>query len=234
MHDYTTLDLHKKLELIEFLRPYVSEHKFGLMDRVLAQRTRHVTVMMENLYDHHNVNASLRSCEAFGVQDVYVVDDDGRFQPNEHVAGGAARWLTITHYHNMANNTQQCINHLKGRGYKIVATTLREEGIPSERLDLSQKVALCFGTEELGLSDEVHDLADAFVTLPMRGFTQSFNVSVAVALCLNTLMKGLYSSAVAWHLSKDEQVNLKIQWLLQVPHFGSNLLCHFLQQRADD
>ncbi|MCB8943301.1 MAG: RNA methyltransferase [Ardenticatenaceae bacterium] len=202
------------------------------MDEVLAQRTRHVTVMMENLYDRHNVNASLRSCEALGVQDVYVVDEDGRFEANKHVTGGAAQWLNITHYGEVADGTQVCLRGLKQKGYRIVATTLREGGIPLGALDLSQKVALCFGTEELGLSDEAHELADVFVSLPMLGFTQSFNVSVAVALCLYDLMTRLRSSAVAWQLGEVEQVDLKIQWLLQVPHYGPNLLRYFLQQRV--
>ena len=229
MHDYTTLDLQTKRELIAFLRPYVSVHKFDLMDKVLAQRTRHVTVVMENLYDQHNINASLRSCEAFGVQDVHVVDDDGRFLPNKHVTGGAARWLSITHYQEGVHNIQSCFTHLKNGGYMIAATTLREGGIPLEKLDISQKVALCFGTEEMGLSDEAHEFADVFVTLPMMGFTQSFNVSVAVALCLNILMSRLHLTGVMWNLDENERIDLKIKWLLQIPYYGQNLLRHFLK-----
>ena len=171
MHDYTTLDLHRKRELIQFLRPYVSEHKFGLMDTVLAKRTRHLAVVMENLYDRHNINASLRSCEALGVQDVYVVDDDGRFLANKQVAGGAAQWLSVTHYTNRTNSSHHCLQHLKQKGYQIAATTLREGGVTVENLDISKRTALCFGTEEMGLSDEVHKLADIFVTVPMVGFT---------------------------------------------------------------
>lgn len=229
MDDYSTLDRQHKLELIDFLRPYMSDHKFQLIDRVIAQRTRHLTVVTENLYDPHNVNASLRSCESFGVQDVHVVDDGGRFFTNSQISAGASKWLTVHHHADTPPNLPRCVAQLKQDGYQIIATTLRDDAIPVTELDVTQKLALCFGTEETGLSAEAYQLADRLVTIPMAGFTQSFNISVAVSLCLQMLTQKLQNSAIDWQLSEDEKIDLKINWMARMPAHGDILVRNFLR-----
>ncbi len=230
MDDYSTLDRQYKLELIDYLRPYVSDHKFQLIDQVVAKRTRHVTVVTENLYDPHNVNASLRSCESFGVQDVHVVDDNGRFFASSQISAGASKWLNVHHYAEAPPNLPHCLTQLKQNGYQIIATTLRETAVPVAEVDVTQKLALCFGTEETGLSEEAHALADRFVTIPMAGFTQSFNISVAVSLCLQLLTQKLQSSSIDWQLTEDEKIDLKIRWMAQMPANGDVLLRGFLKR----
>ena len=134
----------------------------------------------------------------------------------EETEQGAARWLTLHHYDEPGGgNTGTCLQGLKKRGYRIWATTLREGSIPIGELPLNEKVALCFGTEERGLSEEAHRLADGFVRLPMYGFTQSFNISVSVALALFELTERLRAGPANWALAEEEKNALRAEWLKQ-------------------
>jgi tRNA (guanosine-2'-O-)-methyltransferase len=150
------------------------------------------------------------------VQDVHVVELENEFQPNRAIAMGAASWLTIKRYEDDAGRRglSQAAHTLKEQGYHLVAMTLHEESIPIAELSLQQPLALCFGTEEEGLTEEVHAVADSYVHLPMYGFTQSFNISVTVALSLQALTRRLHNSDLNWRLSPQEQRQLKLKWLV--------------------
>jgi len=180
-------------------------------EEVLALRTRYLALVVEDLYQPHNAAAVMRAAECFGVQDLHVISSSNRFRSREETEAGAARWLTRHHYDG-DGATRTCLQALKQRGYRIWATTLRPGAVPLEQLPLTEKVALCFGTEERGLSDEAHALADGFVYLPMYGFTQSFNISVSVALALFQLTERLRTGPCDWQLSGAEQEELRRHW----------------------
>lgn len=223
-----------KEELITYLSQFVTAQRQRRIDDVLAWRTRRLTVALEDVYQQHNASAVLRSCEIFGVQDVHIVEGTNRFRPNKGVALGASQWLTLHRYHgDVDESTRCCLQQLKARGYRIAATTLQEDGIPLSNLSLDRPLALVFGAEERGLSQEAHDLADTFIQLPMFGFTQSFNVSVTVALCLDNLVRRLHASEVAWQLSEAEKVDLRLKWLIQSATRGELLVRRFLREREE-
>jgi len=228
------LESNEKEELITYLSQFVTEPRRRRMDRVLAWRTRHLTVALEDVYQPHNASAVLRSCEIFGVQDVHVVEGTNRFRPNKDIALGASQWLTVHGYRgDVGESTRCCLQKLKEKGYRIAATTLQEDGIPLSDLGLQRPLALVFGTEEEGLSEEAHDLADTFLRLPMFGFTQSFNVSVTVALCLYHLTRRLHASDAPWQLSEAEKRDLKIEWLIRSATRGELLVRRFLREREE-
>jgi tRNA (guanosine-2'-O-)-methyltransferase len=144
------------------------------------------------------------------------------------VAHGATKWLSI---HRYQAGTRPCLTALQERGYRIAAATLRPGGVPVQEIDLAQPLALCFGTEEEGLSDEAHDLADLFVRVPMQGFTQSFNVSVTAALFLYDLTGRLRASDYPWPLSPAEKRTLTLDWYLRSLRRGDLAARRFLRQR---
>ncbi len=151
------------------------------IDEVVANRTRSLTVVMEALCDPQNVNAVLRTCEAFGVQEVHVVE--GVLKPydrNKKISQNADKWLDLRRW----KGTAECLSHLKAEGFAVYATHLGPGSRPLEALSFAGKVALVFGHESRGVSAEALALADARYAIPMLGFVQSLNVSVAAAVSL--------------------------------------------------
>jgi tRNA (guanosine-2'-O-)-methyltransferase len=151
------------------------------IDEVVARRTRSLVVVMEAFCDPQNVNAVLRTCDAFGVQEVHVVEGPMKgWDRNKKISQNADKWLDVTRW----SSTRECLGALKARGYAIYVTWLGEGTVGLDALDFSGPVALVFGNESRGVSDEALALADARYAIPMRGFSQSLNVSVAAAVSL--------------------------------------------------
>jgi len=200
-------------ELIEYLSGFVSENRKKKFDDVIQWRTRHLTIALEDIYQSHNASAVLRSCDCFGVQDIHIIENRNKYDVDPDVALGSSKWLTLHKYNSEENNTLTCINDLKKKGYKVIATTPHEKDCNIEELDVTQKVCLFFGTELKGISDVVREKADGFVKIPMYGFTESFNISVSAALCLHTLITKIHRTNIDWHLSEKEKEELTLQWL---------------------
>lgn len=199
----------KQKNEITYLKTLVSPEIVAQMERVLAYRTRYATVVLEDIYQSHNASAVLRSCEIFGTQDIYAVEHKNPFIPANDISMGAAKWLTL-HRHTTIEDT---CNALKNDGYKIYATTFAPEAVSLYELPLDSKIAVIFGNERRGVSQKAQELADGYTVIPMFGFTQSFNISVSVALCLQSLITRLHASSVDWRLSHAEQEALLLGWM---------------------
>jgi tRNA (guanosine-2'-O-)-methyltransferase len=205
------LNLNKKF--ITYLTQFVSETRRAKFDTVLNYRTRHITVVLEDLYQPHNASAVLRSCDIFGIQDIHIIENKNAYTVNKDIALGAPKWLNLHKYRNEENNSLDCIKKLKEQGYRIVATTPHEKDCNLEDLSVDKPLALFFGTELTGISDTVREYADEYVKIPMYGFTESFNISVSAALCLHTLTEKLHKTSIDWHLTELEKEELLLRWL---------------------
>ncbi|HSB19293.1 MAG TPA: RNA methyltransferase [Anaeromyxobacteraceae bacterium] len=151
------------------------------IDRALAGRTRTLTVVLEALCDPQNVNAVLRTCDAFGVQEVHVVEGPMKpWERNRRVSQNADKWLDVVRW----KGTAECLGHLRSRGFALYATRPGEASRALAELSFAAPVALIFGNESRGVSSEALALADLAYAIPMRGFSQSLNVSVAAAVSL--------------------------------------------------
>jgi tRNA (guanosine-2'-O-)-methyltransferase len=206
-------DIRIQKELIDYLSNLISENRRAKFDEVLNYRTRHITIVLEDLYQPHNASAVLRSCDIFGIQDIHVIENKNEYTIARDIALGSPKWLNIHKYNDSENNTVNCINTLKKKGYRIVATSPHKNGCSIEELSVEKPLALIFGTELTGISDIVREHADEFVTIPMFGFTESFNISVSAALCLHTLTAKLHQSTANWHLSELDKQELLLTWL---------------------
>jgi len=201
-------------KLFEYLTQFVTDEKIEIFRKVLNQRTRHITVVLEDIYQPHNASAVLRSCDGFGIQDVHIIENRNYFEVNKGVTIGSDKWLTINRYHQLkVNNSALCMNRLRNEGYRIIATTPHKNDYDLPDLPISEKVAVFFGAEKEGLSQYVLDEADDYVKIPMYGFSESFNISVSVALTLYDLTSRLRKLNLNWQLNEKEKFDLLLEWV---------------------
>ncbi|MCK9254569.1 MAG: RNA methyltransferase [Bacteroidales bacterium] len=200
--------------IIENLSPMISEKRLQTFSKVLNNRTRYITVVLENLFQSHNASAVMRSCDCFGIQNIHIIENNFDFIDNPDVSLGSSQWLTKFKYNSNENNSIEAIKNLKNQGYRIVATTPHSKDVNLNDFNLEKgKIALFFGAELPGLSKTVLDNADEFVKIPMFGFTESFNISVSVAICLYDIINRLKTSNIKWELSEPEKQDLLAEWL---------------------
>ncbi|HOY30920.1 MAG TPA: RNA methyltransferase [Bacteroidales bacterium] len=199
--------------LIDYLSGFITENRLDKFNKIINLRTRFITIVLEDIYQPHNASAVLRSCECIGVQDVHIIENKNKYEINPNITLGSSKWLTLIRYNQIEYNTSNCIKNLKKTGYQIVATSSNLNGQSIEQISVDKKIALFFGTEKDGVSNDVIDNADCFVKIPMFGFTESFNISVSVAICLYSLTNRLRKSDIIWQLTEEEKSAIKLQWL---------------------
>ncbi len=207
---------NQQQELADFFSEFVLPARLKRMEDVLEKRTRHLTLVLEDIYQPQNASAVIRSCECFGVQDLHVIENKNHFELNPDVVVGSNKWIDVMHYRHKKNNTEWCINKLKRDGYSVLCTSPHENDISIEEVDINKKTALVFGTELHGISETAMKMADGFVKIPMHGFTESFNISVSAALSVYSIIQRLHASDVNWKLSEEEKLQIKIKWLRSV------------------
>jgi len=225
------MDANTQNKLTEYLRKFATESRWQKIEETVRLRTRHISVVVEDIYQSHNASAVLRSCDGFGIQDVHIIENQNKFDASNQVTIGADQWLTQFRYNepNM-DNTEACFKSLKAKGYKVIATSPHENDLNLNDLPVDDKMALVFGTELDGISDRAKELADGFVKIPMAGFSESFNISVSAAICLYNLTRRLRDSNVDWRLSGEEIAELKYFWLKQSIKAGEQLEKAFLEE----
>lgn len=209
----TIADIETLRQEIDYLGQFVTDSRKARIEKVLAQRTRHIVVGLENIYQPQNASAVLRTCDCFGIQETYSVENTNKFYISTRVTHGAEKWVDTFRINEPdGGNTQRAIDHLKGNGYKIVSTTLNNYTHTLEEVPVNDKFALFFGTEATGISDSLAEQSDYRMIIPMQGFTQSFNVSVSAAISLSRLTERMRTSNVSWQLSEEEIMRIKHRW----------------------
>ncbi len=164
-------------EITELLDRFLTDARRRKIDEVLEQRTYHVVSVLDGIYDRGNVSAVIRSAEALGYQSMHVIESQDHFKEANRVTQGTDKWLDIERY----PTPEPCIETLRRRGYRIVATEL-EASTPIADVSFEQPTALVFGNEKDGVSKQIREAADERMVLPMVGFAQSYNISVSAAL----------------------------------------------------
>ena len=194
------------LPVIETFRP----ERLARMYDVLNQRTHYIALLLEAVDDGHNQAAILRSADAFGIQKVNIVTGRAPFQPSRKVTQGAHKWLTINRYPDILT----AIRSAQREGYQVLASHLAAEAVPVTEVDLSRPTVFLFGNEHDGVSSEALQEADGNFVIPMYGFVQSFNVSVACAITLSIVtQKARRLKGEQYFLTDEEKRKLYRHWL---------------------
>lgn len=203
----------------------ISESKQEMFDRIAADRTNYVTVVMENIMKDHNASAVLRTCDCFGIQNLHTIQKGVQYEIQREIARGAGNWVDLNSYDG-ENPVKTCLESLRSKGYKIVTTSPHAEKTIND-IDLEQPMAIVLGTEWHGVSQEAIDASDELVSIPMYGFTESFNVSVSAAIILNVLRYRLNQQDFEWKLNHDEQTTIKIKWCEKIVKEGEKVTREF-------
>ncbi|MBF8378904.1 RNA methyltransferase [Alicyclobacillus mali] len=219
-------DVHSDIQQMLLAEGLLSERELWLADwllperllrlrEVLMRRTSYIAVAIEAVDDGHNQAAILRSAEAFGVQHVAVIEGQQPFHPSKGVTQGSHKWLTL---HRMPD-IGRAIDALHARGFQVYATDLGDGAKPIDAVDLARPTAILFGNEKEGVSPEARRRADGQFYIPMEGFVQSFNVSVAAAIALYELTRRAREIAGdRYALGADERHRLYVTWCLRSLH----------------
>ncbi len=160
--------------------PLLTPERRDRIDKVLPSRNFSNSLVLENIYDRGNASAVLRSSEAFGFANVHMIESGEKFKESQRTTAGADKWVEVTKW----KSTKTFIDQIKSEGKQLLVTHLSSQARPISEIDFSKPTALVFGNEKNGASPEMIEAADACVILPMVGFVQSYNISVAAALAL--------------------------------------------------
>ncbi len=196
------------LQLFEYLQSLLTDRRRQLFSNVLSQRTRHFTVVTEDVYQLHNTSAVMRTCDVFGIQDLHVVEERLGKRIDREIAMGAQKWVSLHRY----NGIKECMKTLRENGYQIIATTPHNDATLLHDFDVAKKSAFFFGKESDGLSDTVLQQADGFLKIPMYGFTESLNISVSAAIILQEVVTRMRIENVDWALSEAEKLEIEMEW----------------------
>jgi tRNA (guanosine-2'-O-)-methyltransferase len=215
------------LQLFEYLQTLLTERRKNLFKEVLAQRTRHFTVVTEDVYQLHNTSAVMRTCDVFGIQDLYVVEELSGKKIDKEIAMGSQKWVNLKRY----NSIRKCISDLRADGFRIIATTPHKDSHLLQDFDVTQKSAFFFGKENDGLSDIVMEEADACLKIPMYGFTESLNISVSAAIILQQVVEGLKASEVSWQLLEEEAREIEFEWTKKAIKSASAIIERYYNEK---
>ena len=211
-------------EIRRCLAQFITPERRRRVRDVVRLRTRHVTLVLEDIHKSQNASATLRTCECLGIQDVYSIENKNRFVLDKEVSLGASRWITMHRFRAPgADNTRLCYRALRQKGYRVVATAPGQQESGPEDLDISRPLAVVFGNEVDGLSAAAFSGADALLSIPLYGFTRSYNITVSAGIVLAAVVFRLRASDIAWQLPPEEQNRLILSWYRKIVR-GSGLI----------
>lgn len=219
--------------IIETLKPLFTQDRLDRIDIVATNRTFNVLPIVQHPYDMGNLAAICRSADALGFGAVHVIrnKDDQRYKQSTRTSGGSDKWLDLQLY----STSSECIHHAKSLGYRIVATHMRNGSLTPDAIDWTRPTAIVFGNELDGVTDDVLSMADDCIAVPMDGFVESFNVSVAAALILWEARRIRNERLGAnGDLSPEEQQIWKAMMLLRAKGVARQMVSHLLRRQPPD
>ena len=211
-------------ETFDYLKQFLTDERLRKIEHFSQESSDFVLPVMEDVYQFRNAAAIVRSVEACGFHHVVALEEENVFNPNLKVTKGAETWVKVE---KMPNNLDS-LKEIKNRGYKILAVSPENNATMLPDYEVKEPIALVFGTELEGVSDEILDFADETLAIPMYGFTKSFNVSVAAAICMYELKQKLMKSGIDYKLSEEKLLEMKIRWTVNSIRSGEELLERFL------
>lgn len=233
-HRLVNLSKSQKAELTAYMNTFMRDERRDKLNHVLDNRTTHFCVAMEDLFYERNSGAIIRTADGYGIQNIHVIEprDSFKSKVTNIISKGAEKWVTKTQHDDIKNGAKMCIDELRSQGYQIVATSPHKDGHTIHDFDISKKSAFFLGAEKTGISDIVMEEADDYIAMPIYGFTESYNVSVANGILLHELINRLRKSDVDWHLSEEERNDLFLDWTMKSINSSDMIADKFMEEQG--
>ena len=213
-------------KIFQHLQQFLTDERLEKINHFAPESSDFVLPVIEVVFQFRNAAAIVRSVEACGFHKIIAMESEHEFNPNLRVTKGAETWVEVEKLpHNLDS-----LGEIKNRGYKILAVSPENNATMLSDYDLKEPVALVFGTEAAGVSVEILDFADETLAIPMYGFTQSFNVSVAAAICVYELKQKLLRSNLDYKLSEEKLWEMKVRWAMNSIKSGEQILAKYLRE----
>ena len=213
-------------KIFQHLQQFLTDERLEKINHFAPESSDFVLPVIEDVFQFRNAAAIVRSVEACGFHKIIAMESEHEFNPNLRVTKGAETWVEVEKLpHNLDS-----LGEIKNRGYKILAVSPENNATMLSDYDLKEPVALVFGTEAAGVSKEILDFADETLAIPMYGFTQSFNVSVAAAICVYELKQKLLRSNLDYKLSEEKLWEMKVRWAMNSIKSGEQILAKYLRE----
>ena len=218
--------MEKHQEIFEYLKQFLTEERLQKIEHFAEESSDFVLPVLEDVYQFRNAAAIVRSVEACGFHQVIALEEENVFDPNLRVTKGADTWVEVE----KMPATLQSLKNIKNRGYKILAVSPEKDASMLPDYRVTEPIALVFGNELEGVSEEILDFADQTLAIPMYGFTKSFNVSVAAAICMYELKQKLLKSGIDYKLSEDQKWKMKIRWAVNSIRSGEEIYTKYMRE----
>ncbi|WP_439479701.1 TrmH family RNA methyltransferase [Chryseobacterium aquaticum] len=209
----------------EYLKQFLTEERLRKIEHFAPESSDFVLPVLEDVYQFRNAAAIVRSVEACGFHKVVALQEENNFEPNLKVTKGADTWVEVE----KLSRNMESFQKIKDKGYKIVAVSLENNAKMLPDYEITEPIALVFGTEMEGVSQEILDFADETLAIPMYGFTRSFNVSVAASICVYELKQKLMKSDMNYKLNEEKLLRMKIRWAVNSMRSGDQIFEKYLR-----
>lgn len=213
-------------QIYDYLKSFLTDERLSKIEHFAPESSDFILPVIEDIYQFRNAAAIVRSVEACGFHKVVALQEDNSFEPNLRVTKGADTWVEVER---LPRNLESFQN-IKDRGYKMVAVSLEKNAKFLPDYEITEPIALVFGTEMQGVTEEILDFADETLAIPMFGFTRSFNVSVAASICMYELKQKLIKSNIDYKLNEEKLLQMKIRWAKNSIKSGEQILAKYLRE----
>lgn len=212
------------LAQFDYLKQFLTPERLEKIEQKSHESSDFVLPIMEDVYQFRNAAAIVRSAEACAFHKIVALESKNVFEPNLQVTKGADTWVEVQ----KQPHDLKTLEKIKAQGYRLVAVSPENNATSLPDFHITQPVALVFGTEWQGVSDNFLDYCDETLAIPMYGFTQSFNVSVAAALCMYDLKQKLIRSGIDYQLNEEKRLQLMIRWAVNSIRSGQEIFDAYL------
>jgi tRNA (guanosine-2'-O-)-methyltransferase len=212
-------------QTFEYLKQFLTEERLSKIEHFSKESSDFVLPVMDDVYQFRNAAAIIRSVEANAFHKVVAMEEENVFDPNLTVTKGAETWVEVE---KMPKNIAS-LQNIKDRGYKILAVSLEKNAVMLPDYQITEPIALVFGTEKEGVSEEVLDFANETLAIPMYGLTRSYNVSVAAGICMYELKQKLIKSGIDYKLNEEKLMKMKIRWAVNSMRSGQQIFEKYLK-----
>lgn len=226
-HQFCPMLQDNQLEpFYQYISQFLTENRLDKIEHFSKTSSDFILPVMEDVYQFRNAAAIVRSAEGCGFHKIVAMEKINVFNPNLDLTKGADTWVEIE----KVPAELESLKKIKKSGYKIVAVSPEKNATSLPDFKITEPIALTFGTEWEGVTEDILDFADETLAIPMYGFTQSFNVSVAAAICFYELKQKLIKSGISHYLQDEKLLRLKIRWALSSVKSGEHILEKFLRE----